>query len=84
MTEAEIADYIAKAGKRAWEVPGVPEGTARREIRTVGVIGAGTMGGGISMNFTTAGFPVRIVETTQEALDRGLAVVRGNYQRSAD
>lgn len=83
-TEAEIGAYIAQAGKDAWDVPGITGATPRREIKTVGIIGAGTMGGGIAMNFATAGIPVRIVETTQEALDRGLSVVRGNYQRSAD
>ncbi len=83
-TDAEISDHIAKAGRRAWEVPGLDPATPRREVRTVGIIGAGTMGGGIAMNFATAGIDVRIVETQQEALDRGLAVVRGNYQRSAD
>jgi 3-hydroxyacyl-CoA dehydrogenase len=49
----------------------------------VGMIGAGTMGGGISMNFLNAGIPVTIVETKQEALDRGLAVIRKNYERTA-
>lgn len=83
-TQDQIADYLAKSGHAAWDVPGLPADTPRRQIKTVGIIGAGTMGGGISMNFATAGFNVRIVETTQEALDRGLAVVRGNYQRSAD
>ncbi len=83
-TTEEIGDYIAEAGKLAWKVPGLPEGTPKREIKTVGIIGAGTMGGGIAMNFATAGYNVRIVETTQEALDRGLEVVRGNYQRSSD
>ncbi|WP_236628293.1 3-hydroxyacyl-CoA dehydrogenase NAD-binding domain-containing protein, partial [Sulfitobacter sp. HI0129] len=63
-SEAETGDYIAKAGKAAWEVPGLPEDTPRREIRSVGIIGAGTMGGGIAMNFATAGIPVKIVETT--------------------
>lgn len=82
--QEEIAEYIAAAGHAAWEVPGLPADIAHREIKTVGIIGAGTMGGGIAMNFATAGYPVRIVETTQEALDRGLSVVRGNYQRSAD
>ena len=48
------------------------------------MIGAGTMGGGISMNFLTAGIPVTIVETSQEALDRGTGIMRANYQRSAD
>jgi len=83
-TEAEIGAYIAAAGHAAWEVPDLPAGIAQRPIKTVGIIGAGTMGGGIAMNFATAGFNVRIVETTQEALDRGLGVVRGNYQRSSD
>ena len=83
-TTEEIGDYIAQAGRKAWEVPGLPADTPMREIRTVGIIGAGTMGGGIAMNFATAGYPVKIVETTQEALDRGLSVVRGHYQRSAD
>lgn len=83
-TEEEIGQYIAAAGKAAWEVPGLPDGIAHRPVKTVGIIGAGTMGGGIAMNFATAGYSVKIVETTQEALDRGLKVVRGNYQRSAD
>ena len=83
-TTEDTAAYIAEAGKLAWEVPDLPQDTPKRQIKTVGIIGAGTMGGGIAMNFATAGYPVKIVETTQEALDRGLGVVRGNYQRSAD
>jgi len=83
-TEDQIGSYIAASGKAAWEVPGLPADTPLRPIKTVGIIGAGTMGGGIAMNFATAGFQVKIVETAQEALDRGLAVVRGNYQRSSD
>ena len=83
-TEEEIGAYIAQAGKNAWDVPGLPDDTPLRPVKTVGIIGAGTMGGGIAMNFATAGIDVKIVETTQEALDRGLKVVRGNYQRSAD
>jgi 3-hydroxyacyl-CoA dehydrogenase len=83
-TTEEIGEYIATAGKAAWEVPGLDANTPQREIKTVGIIGAGTMGGGIAMNFATAGYNVKIVETTQEALDRGLKVVRGNYQRSSD
>jgi 3-hydroxyacyl-CoA dehydrogenase len=83
-TTEDIGDYIATAGKAAWDVPDLDSGTPLREIKTVGIIGAGTMGGGIAMNFATAGYDVKIVETTQEALDRGLKVVRGNYQRSAD
>ena len=83
-TDEEIGAYIGAAGKAAWEVPDLPGDVKLRQIKTVGIIGAGTMGGGIAMNFATAGIPVTIVETTQEALDRGLKVVRGNYQRSAD
>ena len=83
-TRQQTSDYIAKASEAAWEVPGLPPDTPRREVKTVGFIGAGTMGGGISMNFATAGFPVTIVETSREALDRGLGVVRANYRRSAD
>ncbi|MFV0474255.1 MAG: 3-hydroxyacyl-CoA dehydrogenase NAD-binding domain-containing protein [Pikeienuella sp.] len=80
----DVSDYVAEAGRLAWEVPNLPAHAAERPVRTVGIIVAGTMGGGIAMNFASAGVNVRIVETTQEALDRGLKVVRGNYQRSAD
>ncbi|MEM9966860.1 MAG: 3-hydroxyacyl-CoA dehydrogenase NAD-binding domain-containing protein [Pseudomonadota bacterium] len=83
-TEEEIGAYIAAAGAAAWQVPGLSDNLTLRPVNSVGIIGAGTMGGGIAMNFATAGIPVKIVETTQEALDRGLSVVRGNYQRSAD
>ena len=54
-----------------------------REVQQVGVIGAGTMGGGISMNFLNAGIPVTLLETRQDALDRGLATIRRNYENSA-
>lgn len=77
-----VADYIATASAAASRLEGM-DGIAPRPIRRVGVIGAGTMGGGISMNFINADIPVTIVETTQEALDRGLGVVRANYERSA-
>ncbi len=83
-TVADISDYLAASGAAAWEVPDLPANTPMRDIKSVGIIGAGTMGGGIAMNFATASIPVTIVETTQEALDRGLKVVRGNYQRSSD
>lgn len=84
MTTEDIGAYIAAAGAKAWDVEGLDPATPRRDIKTVGIIGAGTMGGGIAMNFATAGFDVKIVEQKQDALDRGLAVVRGNYQRSCD
>lgn len=71
------------AERTARKIPDVPSDTPQREIRSVGIIGAGTMGGGISMNFASLGIPVTIVEQTQDALDRGLAVVRKNYGRTA-
>jgi len=70
------------AERQVWKIADVPEDTPVLPIRKVGVIGAGTMGGGIAMNFINAGLPVTIVETSQEALDRGLGVVRKNYERS--
>lgn len=66
--------------RAASKIPDVPEDTPVRTIRAVAVIGAGTMGGGISMNFLNAGVPVTMLETKQEALDRGVAVIRKNYE----
>jgi len=83
-TADEVATYVDRASTLAWQVPGLSEDIDLRPIDKVGIIGAGTMGGGIAMNFATAGYPVTIVETKQEALDKGLSVVRKNYQRSAD
>ncbi|MEZ6031313.1 MAG: 3-hydroxyacyl-CoA dehydrogenase NAD-binding domain-containing protein [Hyphomonadaceae bacterium] len=83
-TPEEISAYIAASTKAAWEVKGLPAGTPVKPIAKVGVLGAGTMGGGISMNFANVGIPVTIVEVKQEALDRGLGVIRKNYQNSAD
>jgi 3-hydroxyacyl-CoA dehydrogenase len=75
--------YAFFAERQANKIPDVPDDTQTIAIKKVGVIGAGTMGGGISMNFANAGIPVTIVEMKQDALDRGLKVVRGNYERSA-
>ena len=68
--------------RAASKIPDVPEDTPRRTIAKVAVIGAGTMGGGIAMNFLNAGLPVTILETKQEALDRGLATIRKNYENT--
>jgi len=68
------------AERAASKIPDVPEDTPQRKIERVAVIGAGTMGGGISMNFLNAGIPVTILETKQEALDRGVATIRKNYE----
>ncbi|RAK57568.1 3-hydroxyacyl-CoA dehydrogenase NAD-binding domain-containing protein [Phenylobacterium deserti] len=75
--------YYFFAERAAAKIPDVPEDTATRPIKKVGVLGAGTMGGGIAMNFANAGIPVTIVEVKQEALDRGLGVIRKNYERTA-
>jgi 3-hydroxyacyl-CoA dehydrogenase len=75
--------YAFFAERQANKIPDVPDDTQTIPIKKVGVIGAGTMGGGISMNFVNAGIPVTMVEVKQDALDRGLKVVRGNYERSA-
>jgi 3-hydroxyacyl-CoA dehydrogenase len=66
--------------RAASKIPDVPEDTPQREIKRVGVIGAGTMGGGITMNFLNAGIPVTMLEMKQEALDRGVATIRKNYE----
>ncbi len=75
--------YYFFAERAARKIPDIPADTPIRDIRRVGVLGAGTMGGGISMAFANAGFPVSIVEQNRGALDRGLATVRSNYERSA-
>jgi 3-hydroxyacyl-CoA dehydrogenase len=82
-SESAAQRYQFFAEREVWKIPDVPADTPTVPVRSVGVIGAGTMGGGITMNFVNAGIPVTIVETTQAALDRGLAVVRANYERSA-
>jgi 3-hydroxyacyl-CoA dehydrogenase len=75
--------YFFFAERKAAKIEGLPENTEPRPIKRVGVIGAGTMGGGISMNFLSAGIPVTIVEMGQEALDRGTGIMRKNYEASA-
>ena len=82
-TQARAQQYFFFAERKAAKIEGLPDDTRPREIRKVGVIGAGTMGGGISMNFLSAGVPVTIVETEQAALDRGTGVMRKNYEASA-
>ncbi|RJT24283.1 3-hydroxyacyl-CoA dehydrogenase [Chakrabartia godavariana] len=71
------------AERQAAKIDGLPKDTQLRAIKKVGVIGAGTMGGGISMNFLQAGIPVTIVEMAKDALDRGVGVIRKNYEASA-
>ena len=73
--------YAFFAERATTKIPGLPRDASAREIRRAGVIGAGTMGGGIAMALANAGIPVRIKETTREALDRGLNNIRRNYGR---
>ncbi|WP_427912175.1 3-hydroxyacyl-CoA dehydrogenase NAD-binding domain-containing protein [Ramlibacter sp. MMS24-I3-19] len=78
--ESRALRHLFMAERAASKIPDVPEDTPKRAIKAVGVIGAGTMGGGISMNFLNAGIPVTILEMKQEALDRGVATIRKNYE----
>ncbi len=83
-TEAANAQKYAFFAERAVnKIPDIAKNTPTRKIESVGVIGAGTMGGGIAMNFLNIGLPVTLVEQTEEALKRGISVIRGNYERSA-
>ena len=78
--ECRALRHIFAAERAASKIPDVPADTPKREINSVAVIGAGTMGGGIAMNFLNAGIPVKMLEMKQEALDRGLATIRKNYE----
>ena len=80
--ESRALRHVFAAERAAAKIPDVPEGTALRPIASVAVIGAGTMGGGITMNFINAGIPVVLLETKQEALDKGLATIRKNYENT--
>jgi 3-hydroxyacyl-CoA dehydrogenase len=81
--ESKAQRYFFFAEREAAKIPDVPADTKSRDIRKAAVLGAGTMGGGIAMNFANAGIPVTVVEVAQEALDRGLGVVRKNYEATA-
>ena len=70
------------AEREAAKIVGLPRDTARRDVQSVGVIGGGTMGGGIAMSFANAGFPVTLIEVSDEALERGLSIVDKNYAGS--
>lgn len=78
--ECKSLRHLFTAERAASKIPDVPEDTPKRAIESVAVIGAGTMGGGISMNFLNAGIPVKILEMKQDALDRGIGVIRKNYE----
>ncbi len=78
--ESRALRHLFMAERAASKIPDVASDTPKRDIKLVGVIGAGTMGGGISMNFLNAGIPVKILEMKQEALDRGVATIKKNYE----
>ena len=79
-SESRALRHIFLAERAASKIPDVPADTPQRAINSVAVIGAGTMGGGISMNFLNAGIAVKMLEMKQEALDRGIATIRKNYE----
>ena len=78
--ESKALRHAFFAERAASKIPDVPEDTPLRRVDKVAIIGAGTMGGGIAMNFLNAGIPVTILEMKQEALDRGIATIRKNYE----
>jgi len=78
--ECRSLRHLFLAERAASKIPDVPSDTQQRTIQTVAIIGAGTMGGGIAMNFLNAGLPVKMLEAKQEALDRGIATIRKNYE----
>ncbi len=77
--ESKSLRHLFFAERAASKIPDVPEDTKTRDIKKVGIIGAGTMGGGIAMNFLNAGVPVIVLEMKQEAIDKGFGVIKGNY-----
>ncbi len=78
--ECRALRHLFVAQRAASKIPDMPADTAQRAIKSIAVIGAGTMGGGIAMNFINAGIPVRLLETKPEALERGIATIRKNYE----
>ncbi|MEN3950876.1 3-hydroxyacyl-CoA dehydrogenase NAD-binding domain-containing protein [Iodidimonas sp. SYSU 1G8] len=81
-TESKAMRYMFFAEREVAKIPDVPKDIALRPINTAAVLGAGTMGGGIAMNFANAGIPVTVIEATQEALDRGLGIIEKNYRNT--
>ena len=75
--------HVFFAERQASKIDDIPRDTPLRELKSAGIVGAGTMGGGIAMNFVMAGIPVVLLEINQEALDKGLSVIRRNFERSA-
>ena len=81
--ESKALRHVFFAEREAARIPNLPPDVTLRQVAKVGVLGAGTMGGGIAMNFANAGIPTVLVDTSQAALDRGLGLIRSNYEASA-
>ena len=81
--QARAQQYFFFSEREAAKIPDIPRGTATLDVKRAVVVGGGTMGGGISMCFANAGIPVSMVEMSREALDRGLATIRRNYENTA-
>ena len=80
-SSAQLYQFFAE--RECWKIPDVPKDTPTIALKKIGIVGAGTMGGGIAMNFANVGYDVTIIDSKPEALDRGLGVIKGNYDRSA-
>jgi 3-hydroxyacyl-CoA dehydrogenase len=82
-SQSKALQHVFFAERRAANVPNLDKNATKRDIKSVALIGAGTMGGGIAMNFLNVGIPVTLLEMSQEALDRGVGVIRKNYENTA-
>jgi 3-hydroxyacyl-CoA dehydrogenase len=82
-SQSKALQHVFFAERRAANVPNLDKNVAKRDIKSVAIIGAGTMGGGIAMNFLNVGIPVTLLEMKQDALDRGVGVIRKNYENTA-
>src|ERR1700683_197166 len=82
-SQSKALQHVFFAERKASNVPNLDKNVAKRDIKSVAIIGAGTMGGGIAMNFLNVGIPVTLLEMKQEALDRGVGMIRKNYENTA-
>ena len=82
--ESAAQRHVFFAEREVAKIPDVPKGTPMKEIKQVAMIGAGTMGGGIAMNFANAGIPVLMVERAEDALERGMGIIKRNYQNTVN
>ena len=82
-SQSKALQHVFFAERKAANVPNLDKNVTKRDIKSVAIIGAGTMGGGIAMNFLNVGIPVTLLEMNREALDRGVGVIRKNYENTA-